>query len=274
LPEQSLPNREQFLQDVFQQARDDRCPICLDVDPNILTLCCGSAYHVACVAQWLQNPVSEPTCPVCRLRLLPPSSSFALAPGACAASAQRCGFVAPSAPASEVMGSVQHRAVHSYQNVPLGQRQGGASSGAAEARGSTTQGRRALADVTNNLPTRPVVAEQRGGGGTAALQEQRRDSTVVPAIGVPLLRRRATDSRRVQQQSGSPPPQSPHPWSPTFASPQPSAPRGSGISITPEPVPMPQTATHRMQRLGRSQTGCGGSPVGCSPVCITRSPLR
>jgi hypothetical protein len=267
LPERSPPKKEQFPRGALQQARDDRCQICLEVDPNILTLCCGSTYHVGCVAQWLQKPVAEPTCPVCRLRLLPPSTSSALAPGTCATSAQRCPSAVHSAPTSENMGFVQHRVAHSYQ--PLGQRQCGAASGAAEARGFTIQGRRVLADVTNTLPTRPVIAEHRGGGSTAALQEQRRDSAGAPAVGAPLLRRRAADSLRAQQQMGSPSPQSPHPWSPTFASPQPSAQRGS--SVTPEPVPMPQTATHRMQRLGRGPTGCGGSPVGCSKSHV---PLR
>lgn len=46
-----------------ERASQGSCLICFDDHPNIATLCCGKAVHLACIAQWLS---SNATCPNCR----------------------------------------------------------------------------------------------------------------------------------------------------------------------------------------------------------------
>ena len=44
----------------------DSCPICFGMLPNVSTLCCGTAYHVQCLAQCLKI---NGKCPVCRYEM-------------------------------------------------------------------------------------------------------------------------------------------------------------------------------------------------------------
>jgi fido (protein-threonine AMPylation protein) len=40
------------------------CLICMDINPNIATLCCGKAVHISCIATWLSQKLE---CPHCRV---------------------------------------------------------------------------------------------------------------------------------------------------------------------------------------------------------------
>ena len=52
---------------VRERARNtDSCPICYEKTPHISTLCCGTAYHVKCLAQCLKL---NGKCPVCRCEM-------------------------------------------------------------------------------------------------------------------------------------------------------------------------------------------------------------
>lgn len=51
---------------VREQAGTGQCIICLEDRPNILTICCGQAVHVNCLAQWLRKADS---CVACRTPL-------------------------------------------------------------------------------------------------------------------------------------------------------------------------------------------------------------
>ena len=44
----------------------DSCPICFESPPNMSTLCCGTAYHVKCLTQWLKT---NGKCPHCRFEI-------------------------------------------------------------------------------------------------------------------------------------------------------------------------------------------------------------
>jgi len=57
-----------------ERAARGNCVICFDSCPNIATLCCGSAVHLNCMAEWLSRNAS---CVVCRGTLppLPPRMS-------------------------------------------------------------------------------------------------------------------------------------------------------------------------------------------------------
>jgi fido (protein-threonine AMPylation protein) len=46
-----------------QTTSDGLCQICLDGQPNMSLLCCGTAYHMNCAARWLK---SNSSCPQCR----------------------------------------------------------------------------------------------------------------------------------------------------------------------------------------------------------------
>ena len=46
-----------------EKASTENCLICFDSKPNIVTLCCGKAVHLNCLAEWLS---SKSTCPQCR----------------------------------------------------------------------------------------------------------------------------------------------------------------------------------------------------------------
>jgi fido (protein-threonine AMPylation protein) len=74
------------------EARARSCMICLEDaaenPPNIATLCCGSAVHLNCLAEWLSS-ADEPSCVQCRAALpkpkprpAPPAAAAAAAPGA------------------------------------------------------------------------------------------------------------------------------------------------------------------------------------------------
>ena len=55
---------------VRERAAAGSCLICCDDHPNILTICCGKAVHLNCIAEWLS---SNSSCPNCRgtLPILP-----------------------------------------------------------------------------------------------------------------------------------------------------------------------------------------------------------
>ena len=44
------------------------CEICFESPPNMSSLCCGTSYHVKCLAQWVK---SNGTCPHCRFEIPP-----------------------------------------------------------------------------------------------------------------------------------------------------------------------------------------------------------
>ena len=48
-----------------ERARQEGCMICLEQDCNMLTVCCGAAAHMNCMAQWLSE-AATPTCCNCR----------------------------------------------------------------------------------------------------------------------------------------------------------------------------------------------------------------
>jgi len=52
-----------------EAARASACMICLDEGPTCSLLCCGGAYHMRCLAQWLES--SGTTCPGCRADVPP-----------------------------------------------------------------------------------------------------------------------------------------------------------------------------------------------------------
>eukprot|EP00934_Nitzschia_sp_Nitz4_P003010 Nitzschia sp. Nitz4//scaffold71_size96697//44959//46101//NITZ4_004694-RA/size96697-processed-gene-0.36-mRNA-1//-1//CDS//3329557244//3000//frame0 len=45
------------------QVAEGSCLICLEMKPNVATLCCGQPVHMNCLAMWLHN---HSTCPQCR----------------------------------------------------------------------------------------------------------------------------------------------------------------------------------------------------------------
>jgi len=69
-----------------ERARKDPCMICLEEHCNMLTLCCGAACHINCMAQWLSEAAS-PTCCNCREELPRPQPRPAPPPPAAPAAA-------------------------------------------------------------------------------------------------------------------------------------------------------------------------------------------
>ncbi|CAK0844629.1 unnamed protein product, partial [Prorocentrum cordatum] len=52
------------------QAREGECAICLDSQPDMMVLCCGAAFHFACMARWFAV-APDPACPACRSPMTP-----------------------------------------------------------------------------------------------------------------------------------------------------------------------------------------------------------
>ena len=55
----------QLMRACRERARQEGCMICLEQGCNMLTLCCGAACHMNCMAQWLAE-AATPTCCACR----------------------------------------------------------------------------------------------------------------------------------------------------------------------------------------------------------------
>ena len=52
-------------------AKEGVCVVCLEVQPEILVLCCGAAFHFSCMSRWLAA-APRPLCPACRALIQPP----------------------------------------------------------------------------------------------------------------------------------------------------------------------------------------------------------
>jgi len=70
------------------RAKKGTCGVCLETGPNITLVCCGAAYHMSCMSQWLST-APRGACPACRAPLPPlpqlhhpPSTSTASLPSA------------------------------------------------------------------------------------------------------------------------------------------------------------------------------------------------
>jgi hypothetical protein len=68
--ERAAKDREEATEDrILRKARtraqEGSCAICLDGSPNMMVLCCGAAYHHACLSRWLQTAPNA-VCPTCR----------------------------------------------------------------------------------------------------------------------------------------------------------------------------------------------------------------
>eukprot|EP00037_Helgoeca_nana_P021301 m.214808 g.214808 ORF g.214808 m.214808 type:complete len:686 (-) comp25594_c0_seq2:65-2122(-) len=61
------------------EKRAETCIVCFEDNPNIATLCCGTAIHLNCMAKWLAE-AHEPTCISCREPLPRPPSRPAAPP--------------------------------------------------------------------------------------------------------------------------------------------------------------------------------------------------
>jgi hypothetical protein len=59
-------SEERVARKLRERAAAGSCLICSDSNPDIATLCCGKAFHLNCVAEWLSNNNS---CPQCRSEL-------------------------------------------------------------------------------------------------------------------------------------------------------------------------------------------------------------
>lgn len=287
---------------VCENAKAGHCPICLELDPDVMVLCCGTSFHVACVAHWLQEPAAEPTCPTCYERLRPPPPVVAaedsfwsepsfMGPGPIAAEAvpdleenQRAEVVvARPAPVDvevtvEVAEGQQRAAVHPWQAPPR----------AVEPGPFYMHGRRVLGDLTNTVSSRPMSAAAVAAANMAAAElraaapelraaaPERRDVVMWRTPAGEGLNLSMPPQINVQQIGpGSPMPNSPQPRSPTFLSPPPNALRSGGLSITPEPVPMPQAVQQHLRRAaGRGQGAASSSAARCSPAAASYVPCR
>jgi hypothetical protein len=73
-PSDTASEEGRFPRRIRDQFKSEECFICTEVDPNIVTLCCGQAVHCDCLTKWLQTP-NQTKCPYCRA-ILRPSVSF------------------------------------------------------------------------------------------------------------------------------------------------------------------------------------------------------
>uniref|UniRef100_A0A7S4QB02 RING-type domain-containing protein n=1 Tax=Alexandrium monilatum TaxID=311494 RepID=A0A7S4QB02_9DINO len=350
-------DEESMISTVCENAKAEHCPICLELEPDMLLLCCGTPYHVACVGQWLQSPSGEPCCPTCLERVEPPPAmgvpedtfwsdpSFTINDSLNPLGApdleenQRMDASATRTADAEAPEAPHHHPAAVRQQAPPPR--------AAEPGPFYVHGRRVLADITNQVSNRPLptgsavtaaAAEMRpapevrpapemrpspareprplptASAVTAAAAEMRPAPEVRPAPEIRMApEMRPSPARELRpalaelrpaaerrdfvvwrqptadavslslmppqinvQQIGSPMAHSPQPRTPIFTSPPPNALRSSGLSITPEPVPMPQAVQHHFRRAGGRGPGTASSSVRCSPAAsyVPCRPLR
>jgi hypothetical protein len=69
-PSDTASEEGRFPRRIRDQFKSEECFICTEVDPNIVTLCCGQAVHCDCLTKWLQTP-NQVKCPYCRAILRP-----------------------------------------------------------------------------------------------------------------------------------------------------------------------------------------------------------
>lgn len=55
---------------VRERAKQGVCAVCLDIEPNMMLMCCGAAFHLSCMTRWMHS-APEPACPACRATLPP-----------------------------------------------------------------------------------------------------------------------------------------------------------------------------------------------------------
>jgi len=323
---------------VCESAKAGDCPICLEPDPDMMVLCCGSAFHVACVAHWLQEPSAEPTCPTCREKLHPPPPVMApedsfwsepsftgpglliagVTPGTADLEENQPTEISATRPLDE--GEELQRAEVQRPQADLMPMDSGHF---------YVHGRRVLGEITNTVSSRPAAAASNFATARTAppellaVAQELRTGTqelrvAAPELRVPAPERRAAapelrsfapelrtaapelrsfapelraaapERREVVirrspgreglnlniniPQIGSPGPHSPPPRSPIFTTPQPNALR-SGLSITPEPVPM-QAAQQQHLRRGAGRGQGAASSARCSPASSSYAPCR
>jgi len=68
--ERAIRAKEEAAEDRALRAARDRakegiCGVCLETGPNMILVCCGAAYHLSCMSQWLST-APKGACPACR----------------------------------------------------------------------------------------------------------------------------------------------------------------------------------------------------------------
>lgn len=60
----------------FATVRKGSCVICLNPNPTVALLCCGTAVHMACMTRWLRTHAQSSTCVMCRQQVREPWASL------------------------------------------------------------------------------------------------------------------------------------------------------------------------------------------------------
>jgi len=60
----------------FATVRKGSCVICLNPNPTVALLCCGTAVHMACMTMWLRTHAQSSTCVMCRQQVREPWASL------------------------------------------------------------------------------------------------------------------------------------------------------------------------------------------------------